>query len=169
MAPHSLLAALAAFRFAAPSVLLLIVLALLQVRPSKEPPSSPSPITPVMVPQVVPRRTAILTFISFLSLLYFASAGLVILRAVLAGVWVPPFPYPREWNTSLWAVGPDVLGFLVFATLALILTWKDVNGISVWGRRRVKATISLATLATFVEIALIVAVGGLKPKPAPPA
>lgn len=64
-------------------------------------------------------------------------------RAVFSGIWEGASPQWRYLEIS------DVIGLVAFAGLAALGTWKDVNGIEVWTRCRVKV---LAWFALAVDI-----------------
>lgn len=131
-------------RILSPALVLLTTLSLLTLRPQST--QSSSPITSVVVANVVPRRASILSLLSLVSLCYFLDGAAFVVFAVLDKLW------PRETGIEINAV----VGVAAFAGLAALGAWKDVSGVSVWTLRRVKIAVLFALL---LDIALVVLLG----------
>lgn len=131
-------------RVLSPALVFLSTLSLFFIH--SRPPSSPSPITSVVVATRVPRRAFILTLLS-LSALTFLFDGLTFaIYAVIDKAW------PRNSGIEINAV----LGLAAFTGMAALGAWKDVQGIEVWFLRRIKAVIAGALI---LDIALVVLLG----------
>jgi len=139
-------ASLAVFtlRAISPALVLLVALSLLLVRPP--PPSSPSPITPVVVASRLPRRTLILSFLS-LSAFSFLLDGLTLaVQAVVSKNW------PSHTGIEINAL----IGIAAFAGLAALGAWKELQSVNVWFLTRIKLAIAAAFA---LDIALAVLLG----------
>ncbi|GJJ06282.1 hypothetical protein Clacol_000473 [Clathrus columnatus] len=80
---------------------------------------------------------------------YFLDGALIVAHAILGGVWEGSSAQWRYLEIS------DVLGLIVFAGLAALGTWKDVNGVEVWTRTRVKIFALLALAVDITQMALL--------------
>ncbi|KAF8813645.1 hypothetical protein BYT27DRAFT_7157317 [Phlegmacium glaucopus] len=131
-------------RLLSPSIVFLVTLSITFLHPL--PPSSPSPITPVVVATAVPRRALILFLLTLTALTYLFDGLAFVVFTVLEKRW------PHHTGIPFNAV----IGLAAFSGLAALGTWKDVHGIEVWSLRRIK----LATTATlFLDIGLTVLLG----------
>lgn len=91
----------------------------------------------------IPRRAAIYTLLTLASFTYLLD-GLVF---VLYTVWEKAWP-------RLTGIEPNAItGIVAFSGLAALGAWKEVNGVEVWTRKRVKSTVGLTLL---LDIALTV-------------
>lgn len=145
MAGHNgeLLKALFSIRVAEPAIVLLSTLSLLFSRvPS---PTSPSPITSVVVANRIPRRALILSLLSLASLTFLLDGLSFVVYAVLDKVW--PRTTGIEPNT--------IVGIIAFSGLAALGTWKDLHGVPVWLLKRIKAAIGLALLLDIAHVILL--------------
>lgn len=131
-------------RVISPALVLVATISLLSLRPPS--PRSPSPITSVVVANVVPRRASILSLLSLVSASYFLDGAAFVIFAVLDKFW------PRHTGIEI----NTVAGVAAFAGLAALGSWKDVNGVSVWTLRRIRLVVTLALL---LDIALVVLLG----------
>ncbi|KAG6891758.1 hypothetical protein C0992_006179 [Termitomyces sp. T32_za158] len=129
-------------RVVSPVLVLLSTLSLLFIDPPV--PTSPSPITPVVVATNVPRRAFILTFLSLTSFIFFLDGLTFTIQAVIEKDW------PR--NTGIET--NSVVGLIAFAGLAVIGSWKDIQGVQIWTLTRVKLSIIVA-LAFDVALAAL--------------
>lgn len=134
-------------RVLSPSIVLLSVLSLLALRPN--PPTAPSPITPVVVATPVPRRALILTLLSLIALTYLVDGLSFVVFAVIDHQW------PRHSGIPI----NTVTGLVAFAGLAALGTWKDIHGVQVWLLTRIKLAAAAAfaldlTLSFFLTIHL---------------
>ncbi|RDB25444.1 Heavy metal tolerance protein [Hypsizygus marmoreus] len=131
-------------RVLSPSLVFLTTISLLFTHPPT--PSSPSPITSVVVATRVPRRAVILTLLSLSALTFLLDGLTFVVHAVFAKHW------PRYTGIEINAV----VGLAAFAGLAALGSWKEINGVQVWLLKRVKATIAAASA---LDIALAVLLG----------
>ncbi|TFK75330.1 hypothetical protein BDN72DRAFT_954958 [Pluteus cervinus] len=131
-------------RVISPALVLLATLSLITARP--QPPSEPSPITSVVVANRVPRRALILSLLSLSALTFFLDGFTFVIYAVLDKTW------PQHTGIDV----NSLVGLIGFAGLAAYGTWKGVNGVDVWGLKRVKTAIA-AALA--LDITLVVLLG----------
>ncbi|KJA27744.1 hypothetical protein HYPSUDRAFT_130746 [Hypholoma sublateritium FD-334 SS-4] len=131
-------------RVLSPGIVLLSALSLLIIR--SQPPSSPSPITPVVVATSIPRRALILTFLSLISLTYLFDGLAFVVIAVLDNDW------PRHSGIPI----NTVTGVVAFSGLAALGAWKDIHGLPVWSLKRVKVAIT-ASLAFDITLAVLLA------------
>ncbi|KAL0580337.1 ATP-binding cassette-type vacuolar membrane transporter Hmt1 [Marasmius crinis-equi] len=106
-------------------------------------PSSPSPITPIVVAQRVPRRAFILLFLSITSFIYLFDGLTFVIFSVIR----------KEWHAATGLQINTVAGLIAFSGLAALGSWKDVNGVEVWDLRRLKLAVTLSAAA---DIALVV-------------
>ncbi|KDQ57655.1 hypothetical protein JAAARDRAFT_35344 [Jaapia argillacea MUCL 33604] len=136
--------ALDVVRVVSPAIVSLSTLSIIFTRAS--PPTSPSEITSVVVATPVPRRALILALLSLSALTYFLDGLTYVVFAVLDKVW------PQQVATGI----NTVLGLAAFGGMAAIGAWKDIKGIDVWSRKRVKAAIFAAVV---LDVALIVLLG----------
>ncbi|KAH7926500.1 hypothetical protein BV22DRAFT_1032756 [Leucogyrophana mollusca] len=140
--PVALVDALFGVRIASPALVLLAALSLV---PTKAPtPPSPSPITPVVVESRVPRRALILALLSIISASFFVDGLAYIVNAIIV-------KWPRHTGIECVAV----TGLVAYGGLAALGAWKDVRGVEVWTRRRVKVAIGLALVLDIVQLALL--------------
>ncbi|EFI28192.1 mitochondrial half-size ABC transporter [Coprinopsis cinerea okayama7 len=130
-------------RIASPAVILLAALSVLSTRPN---PDQHSPITSVVVATTVPRRAAILSFLSLSALTYLADGLVFVVFAVLSKQW------PRHSGIPI----NTIVGLVGFAGLAAIGAWKDVAGVEIWSLRRIRTAVSTTLL---LDIALTVLLG----------
>lgn len=131
-------------RVLSPAVVFITTLSLLSLRPHS--PESPSPITSVVVANIVPRRASILSLLSLISTSYFLDGAAFAVFAVLEKFW------PRHTGIEINAV----VGVAGFAGLAALGAWKDVSGAQVWTLRRIKLVMALVLL---LDTALVVLLG----------
>ncbi|KAF9451287.1 hypothetical protein P691DRAFT_787477 [Macrolepiota fuliginosa MF-IS2] len=130
-------------RVISPALVFVTTISLLSLRSS---PSTPSPITSVVVANVVPRRASILSLLSLVSASYFLDGAAFVVFTVLDKFW------PRHTGIEINAV----VGVAAFGGLAALGAWKDVNGVPVWTLRRIKLVVTLALL---LDTALVVLLG----------
>ncbi|KAF8894942.1 hypothetical protein CPB84DRAFT_1816097 [Gymnopilus junonius] len=128
-------------RVLSPGIFFLSALSLLFTHP--KPPSSPSPITPVVVASAVPRRALILTLLTFISFTYLFDGLSFVVFALVDHEW------PRHSGIPV----NTIIGLIAFSGLAALGTWKDVHGVDVWSLARIK-TATAATL--LIDIGLTV-------------
>ena len=147
MALSPIQTALLVLRVVGPAILVLLAASLTFLRPSHD--HDNLPIVSVIVSHKAPRRALILSFLFLTAVVYFLDGLLVVARAVLTGVW--------EGSSAHWRCIEiaDVLGLVAFAGLAALGTWKDVNGVEVWTRSRVKVFAIFATVVDIAQIVLI--------------
>lgn len=131
-------------RVLSPAFVLISALSLLVIRP--QPPSSPSPITPVVVATAVPRRALILTFLTLISLTYLLDGLSFVVFAVIDHDW------PRHSGIPI----NTVTGLIAFSGLAALGTWKDLQGINVWSLKKIKIAIT-ASLVLDASLAVLLA------------
>lgn len=131
-------------RVLSPSLVFLVTLSIAFLNPL--PPTSPSPITPVIVATAVPRRALILSLLSLTALTYLCDGLAFVIFAVIEHHW------PHHTGIPFNAV----IGLVAFSGLAALGTWKDIHGTEVWSLRRIK----VATMAAlFLDISLTVLLG----------
>ena len=138
-----LLKALFAVRITSPAIVLLSTLSLLFSRAPS--PTSPSPITSVVVANRIPRRALILSLLSLASLTFLFDGLSFVVYAVLHKVWARTTGI--EPNT--------IVGIVAFSGLAALGTWKDLHGVPVWSLKRTKAAIGLALLLDIAHVILL--------------
>lgn len=128
-------------RVLSPTIFFLSTLSLLFTHPN--PPSSPSPITPVVVATAVPRRALILTLLTLISLTYLFDGLSFVVFALVDHEW------PRNSGIPI----NTITGLIAFSGLAALGTWKDVHGVDVWSLKRFKIA---ATASLSIDIGLTV-------------
>ena len=141
--------ALFTLRVISPSLILLTTISLLTKRPS--PPPSPSSITAVTVAARIPRRTLILTCLSFSSFIYLLDGLVFVVYAVINKHW------PQHTGIEINAL----IGLVALAGLAALGSWKDVQGVDVWLLSRMKISVFLSLTLDVVQVILY---GVLMPK-----
>jgi hypothetical protein len=129
-------------RILSPSLVLLATISLITIRPL--PPSSPSPITSVVVAARIPRRAVILSCLSFSSFTYLLDGLAFVLYAVINKYW------PQQTGIDINAL----IGLVAFAGLAALGSWKDVNGVDVWSLKRLKIAIFLSLALDLAQAVL---------------
>ncbi|KAG6920115.1 hypothetical protein DXG01_010183 [Tephrocybe rancida] len=107
-------------------------------------PTSPSPITSVVVATNVPRRAFILIFLSLAAFTYFLDGLTFTVQTVLDKYWLR--------NTGI--EFNSVVGLIAFAGLAILGSWKDIQGVQVWTFKRVKLSVG-AALALDIALATL--------------
>ncbi|KAJ7287359.1 mitochondrial half-size ABC transporter [Mycena rebaudengoi] len=130
-------------RVVSPAVVLLSTLSLLPAVPP--PPASPSPITRVVVPTLIPRRALILSFLSLVALSFLVDGLIFVVYAVIDKTW------PQQTGVEFNAV----LGLVAFAGLAALGAYKDVNGVGVWSMKRIKFSVATASALDLALVVLI--------------
>ena len=131
-------------RILSPAFVFLIALSTAFLQPPS--PTSPSPITPVVVATAVPRRVLILSLLSLTALTYLFDGLAFVIFAIIQHHW------PHHTGIPFNAV----IGLVAFFGLAALGTWKDAQGIQVWSLKRIKVA-AIATL--LLDIALAVLLG----------
>jgi hypothetical protein len=119
-------------RVISPTLVLLLTASLVFIHPPA--PTSPSPITSVVVASRVPRRAFILTLLSLSALTFLLDGLTLVTNAVLDKHWPPTTGI--EINA--------IVGLAAFGGLAAVGSWKDIQGTKVWLSRRVKAVLAAA-------------------------
>ncbi|KAG6862313.1 hypothetical protein C0995_016011 [Termitomyces sp. Mi166 len=127
-----------------PTFVLLSTLSLLFIHPPVS--VSPSPITSVVVATNVPRRAFILTFLSLTSFTFFLDGLTFTVQTVINKYW------PRHSGTEI----NSFVGLVAFAGLAVIGSWKDIQGVHVWTLTRIKLSVLAALL---LDLALATLLG----------
>lgn len=146
--PAELTLALFIVRIVSPGLVLLVAGSLFFTRPSV--PTSPSPITSVVVATRIPRRAVILSLLSLASLTFLLDGLSFVVYAVLNKFW------PQNTGIEVNAI----VGIVAFSGLAALGSWKDVLGVQVWSLKRIKASIASALL---LDIAIVVLTGFTTP------
>ncbi|KAJ7755708.1 mitochondrial half-size ABC transporter [Mycena maculata] len=126
-----------------PVLFCLTTLAFLSATPST--PASPSAITRVVVPTVIPRRALILCLLSLSALTFLLNGLLFVAFAVIDKSW--PEKTGIEYNA--------VLGLVAFAGLAALCAWKDIRGVDVWSLRRIKLAVTTSSILDLAIVVLI--------------
>jgi ATP-binding cassette subfamily B (MDR/TAP) protein 6 len=142
--PPGILEPVFILRVLSPALVLITTVSLLSQRP--QPAGTPSPITSVIVANVVPRRASILFLLSLVSISYFLDGAAFVGFTVLDKVWT------RHTGIEINAV----VGVAAFAGLAALGSWKDVNGVKVWTLRRIKLAVAFGLL---LDAGLVVLLG----------
>jgi len=125
-------------RVLSPALVFITALSLLPLKQAPQP--GPSAITSVVVANSIPRRSAILAFLSLTAVSYLGDGLVFVVYAVISKNW------PRHTALPLNAV----LGLVSFSGIAAIGAWKDVAGANVWSLKRLK-------LAVFASLSLDIA------------
>lgn len=142
------------FNIVSPSILLILVISTIFTRstPSKSPPDDEE-VTPVLVPVLTPRRGLIITLLSLAAATYFADAALLIVRAILSGVW-------GDFGPA--TIAGYVIGVAAFFGLAIVGTWKETSGVDVWQSKRVRAFVAFAVVFEVMRVIVVASSGYLK-------
>lgn len=133
--------ALFVLRVLSPALVCLSTLSLLPATPP--PPTSPSAITRVVVPNIIPRRALILCLLSLSALTFLLDGFVLLIYAVIDKTW--PQSTGIEYNA--------VLGLVAFAGLASLGAYKDIRGVDVWSMKRIKLAIATSSA---IDLALVV-------------
>lgn len=149
MSPPLTAVALVGVRVASPTVVLLAALSLIYTKPLSPP--SPSPITPVVIASRIPRRTLILVLLSLSAFTFLVDGLACVLYVLLNKTW----PLRNDIEIA------SVVGLLAYSGLAALGAWKDVNGVEIWNRRRVKTAIILALALDIVQVVIAFTSGAL--------
>lgn len=142
--PTGIQLALLVLRVISPAFVFFSSLSLFFLRPS--PPTSPSPITSVVISRRVPRRATILLFLTLCSLTYLGDGLTFIVHAIIQHNW--PWYSGIEVNA--------LLGVVAFSGLAALGTWKDLHGLRIWDLKRVSFSVALSLV---LDIALVIMIG----------
>lgn len=134
--------ALFIIRILSPTLVLLTTGSLIFSRPLV--PTSPSPITSVVVATRIPRRAAILSLLSLASFTFLFDG----LSFVVYTVW------NKFWPRCTGIEINSIVGTVAFSGLAALGAWKDLHGVQVWDMKRVKTSIALALLLDIALVAL---------------
>jgi ATP-binding cassette subfamily B (MDR/TAP) protein 6 len=130
-------------RIISPAFVLVSSLSLFFLQPS--PPPSPSPITSVVVGRRVPRRAAILFFLTLCSFTYLGDGFTFFVHAIIQKDW--PWYSGVEINA--------VLGVLGFSGLAALGTWKDLHGVPTWDLKRIRLSVALSLILDIILVVLV--------------
>lgn len=90
----------------------------------------------MVVRSELPRRSTILLFLTLTSLTYLADGLAFTIFAVVT----------KHWTRDTGIEFNAVLGLVAFSGLAALGAWKDVQGVDVWFRKRVKASVAAALI-----------------------
>lgn len=131
-------------RVLSPTIIFLSAFTLFSVH--SRPPTSPSPITQVVVATAVPRRALILTLLTLVAATYFLDGISFVVFAVKDHDW------PRQSGIPI----NTITGVVAFSGLAALGAWKDVHGIDVWALKRIKLAVA-ASLALDLSLAVLLA------------
>jgi hypothetical protein len=93
----------------------------------------------------VPRRAAALALLSLVSLTYLLDGLVSIIDAVIT----------KEWRVGSGIAINALIGVCAFSILAIVSAVKDVQGIDVYSRRRVKSTIFVSLALEIASVALM--------------
>ncbi|KAJ3819599.1 mitochondrial half-size ABC transporter [Lentinula raphanica] len=140
--PTGTLLALFILRVISPAFVLFSSLSLFFLQPST--PTSPSPITSVVIARRIPRRASILLFLTLSSLTYLADGLTFIVYAIIQKNW--------PWYSGIEANA--LLGVVAFSGLAALGTWKDLHGVPVWDLKRVRLSVALSLILDIVLVVL---------------
>ncbi|KAJ4494046.1 hypothetical protein C8J55DRAFT_500474 [Lentinula edodes] len=135
--------ALLVLRVISPAFVFFSSLSLFFLRPL--PPTSPSPITSVVISHRVPRRASIILFLTLCSLTYLGDGLTFIVYAIIQNNW--PWYSGIEVNA--------LLGVVSFSGLAALGTWKDLHGVPTWDLKRVSLSVALSLVLDIVLVILI--------------
>jgi hypothetical protein len=130
-------------RVLSPTLVLLSSISLFFNHPQSPP--SPSPITSVVIATRVPRRAFILILLSLSALSFLLDGLTFVLYVVLDKYWPPNSGI--EFNA--------LLGLTAFASLAVLGSWKDIQGVDVWFLKRIKSVIAAALVLDIVLVVLL--------------
>ncbi|KAF4620663.1 hypothetical protein D9613_000572 [Agrocybe pediades] len=133
-----------AARVLSPLIVLLTTLSLFFL--NSHSPSSPSPITPVVVATSVPRRALLLPLLTLIALTYLVDGLSFVIFSVIDHSW------PRHSGIPI----NTITGVIAFSGLAALGTWKDIHGVQVWLLKRVKVAVA-AALALDLTLAVLLA------------
>jgi hypothetical protein len=134
--------ALLVLRVLSPSLVLFTTISLFTTHPP--PPSSPSPITSVVVATRVPRRALILSCLSLSSFTYLLDGLAFVIFTVINKYW------PQRTGIDI----NSLIGLVAFAGLAALGSWKDVTGVDVWSLKRVKISIIFSLILDVAQAIL---------------
>ncbi|KAJ4468248.1 mitochondrial half-size ABC transporter [Lentinula aciculospora] len=134
--------ALFLLRVISPAFVFFSSLSLFFLRPS--PPTSPSPITSVVIARRIPRRASILLFLTLCSLTYLGDGLTFIVHAIIQKNW--PGYSGIEVNA--------LLGVVAFSGLAALGTWKDLHGVPTWDLKRVSLSVALSLVLDIILVVL---------------
>lgn len=140
--PKPIALALFIIRILSPALVLLATSSLIFSRPSV--PTSPSPITSVVVANRIPRRAAILALLSIASLTFLFDG----LSFVFYAVW------DKYWQQNTGIEINAILGILAFSGLAALGSWKELHGVKVWDLKRLKTSMFFALVLDIAIVAL---------------
>jgi hypothetical protein len=130
-------------RVVSPALVFLATLSLIFNRAPS--PTSPSPITSVVVATRVPRRALVLSLLSLASFTFLLDGLTFVVYAVLTKSW------PQNTGIEINAI----VGIVAYSGLAAFGTWKDVHDVPVWSLKRVKIAIAIALLLDIVHVVLL--------------
>ncbi|KAJ7251778.1 hypothetical protein B0H12DRAFT_1118861 [Mycena haematopus] len=130
-------------RVLSPALVCLSALSLFSATPP--PPPSPSAITRVVVPTLVPRRALILCLLSLSALTFLLEGLIFVAYAVIDKTW--PQHTGIEYNA--------ILGLVAFAGMAALGAYQDIRGVDVWSKKHIRWTIALASAIDLVLVVLI--------------
>jgi len=128
-----------------PSLILLITISLLVIRPS--PLSSPPPVISATVSTGIPRRGLILSCLYLLSFIHLLDGLAFVIDALVKQCW--------RQRTGTLGVN-SFTGLLASSGLAAVGTWKDIKGVEVWSLKRMKI---VAYLSFILDVAQAVLYG----------
>lgn len=131
-------------RVVSPAVVSLLALSLIPLKQAT-PPAPDSAITSVVVATSVPRRAAILAFLSLAAVSYLADGLVFVIFSVITKQW------PRHTAIPL----NSLLGLASFSAIAVIGAWKDVAGANVWSLKRLKTGIFVSLSLDIALVALL--------------
>ncbi|TFK25500.1 mitochondrial half-size ABC transporter [Coprinopsis marcescibilis] len=131
-------------RIASPAVVFIAALSILASKPIHDH-LQPSPITSVVVATTIPRRAAILSFLSLAALTYLGDGLVFVVFSVISKQW------PRQSGIPI----NTVVGLAAFSGLAAVGAWKDVAGVPVWFFKRIKTAVATSLLLDIALAALI--------------
>lgn len=108
-------------------------------------PTSPSPITSVIVANTVPRRASILLLLTLLSFTFLLDGLAFVVYTLIDKQW--PHHTGIPINT--------VVGLAAFSGLAALGAWKDIHGVPVWSLRRIKVVIGAALAFDIILVVIL--------------
>lgn len=130
--------------------LFLLCLLFAFTKPKSSTPTSPSPITAVVISTVSPRRALLVSLFSFIAFTYLLDELIVFVYWAARGFRQSYF---TQWRGVELA---DVTGFLAFFLVILIGNFKDKSGADLWLRKRLKAWLVLAIALDIAYLVLLV-------------